>query len=167
MSGEVINKVAQSSLITFKLEDLYPQGDRVCIDLKDRLFMGMILREKDLREWAAQHDWSQYQDKYVALTCTVDTLIQTWAWMLLEVHLYPYAKHVCLGSLQDLEAELFRMELDALDFSAYEGKPVVVKGCGEIDIPPSVYMDVTRRLLPYAKKISFGEPCSTVPLYKK
>jgi len=167
MEGEVINKVANSPLITFKLEEYYQEGERVLIDIKDQLFQGMILREKDFRAWVKEHDWTQYQDKYVAITCSVDAIVQVWAFMLVETKLQPYAKYVHYGTLEDLETELFRQALDKVDYSAFSDRPVVIKGCSDIDIPKGVYVDLTRRLLPYVKKLSYGEPCSTVPIYKK
>ena len=167
MSGEIVNRVAQSPIITFKLEDYYLPGERVLIDIKDQLFQGMILREKDFRAWVKEQDWSQYQDKYVAITCSVDAIVQVWAYMLLATKLRPYAKHICFGDLEMLETELFRQELDKIDFSTFEDRPVVVKGCSDIKIPAGVYVEATRRLMPYVKKLSYGEPCSTVPLFKR
>lgn len=167
MEGEIVNKIAQSGLISFDLAEYYDRGERVVIDLKDRLFMGQILREKDLREWAASHDWVQYSGKNVLLTCSVDAVIPGWAWLLLVTYLQPFAKTLVQGSREDLEKELFRKALDQIDFSRFKDKKVVVKGCGDIEIPVSVYTDLTARLMPWASKIMYGEPCSTVPLYKK
>lgn len=167
MEGEIVNRIAQSPIVTFKLEAYYTPGERVLIDLKDQLFQGMILREKDLREHVKTHDWSQYQGKFVAITCSADAIVQTWAFMLLAVKLEPYAAHITFGTLADLERELFLKQLDTVDFSEFEGRPVVVKGCSDIDVPTSVYVEATRRIKPYAKKLSYGEPCSTVPLYKR
>ncbi|MEM7515176.1 MAG: DUF2480 family protein [Bacteroidota bacterium] len=167
MSGEIVNRIAQSPIITFKLEEHHQQGERVLIDIKDQLFQGMILREKDFRAWVKEHDWSQYQDKYVAITCSVDAIIQVWAYMLMETKLHPYAKKVVFGSLEDLEIQLFREALDEIDFAEFDGRPVVIKGCSDIDIPAAIYVEATHRIMPYAKKISYGEPCSTVPLWKK
>ena len=167
MSGEIVNRIAQSPIVTFKLEEHYQQGERVLIDIKDQLFQGMILREKDFRAWVKEHDWSQYQDKYVAITCSVDAIIQVWAYMLMETKLHPYAKRVVFGNLEDLEVQLFRDALDEIDFAEFDGRPVVIKGCSDIDIPAAIYVEATHRIMPYAKKISYGEPCSTVPLWKK
>lgn len=167
MEGEIVNRVAQSPIVTFRLEDYYQPGERVLIDLKDQLFQGMILREKDFRAWVKSHDWSQYQDQFVAITCSVDAIVQVWAFMLLQTQLQPYAKYVHLGDLEALETALFGQALDQVDFSEFEDKPVVVKGCSDIKVPAGVYVDLTRRLFPYVKKLSYGEPCSTVPLYKK
>jgi hypothetical protein len=167
MEGEIVNRIAQSPILTFRLEDYYVKGERVLLDIKDQLFQGLILREKDFRAFVKAHDWTQYQDKYVAVTCSADAIVQTWAYMLLAVRLEPYAAHITFGSLEDLERELFMQKLDEIDFSQFEGRPVVVKGCSDIKIPTAVYMEATRRLKPYAKKLSYGEPCSTVPLYKR
>ena len=165
--AEIVNRIANSPIITFKLEDYSPQGERVLLDIKDQLFHGMILREKDFRTWVKDHDWSQYTDKHVAITCSVDTIIQVWAYMLLETRLHPYAATVVFGDLDDLEIALWQNFLDSHDFSQYSDRPVVIKGCSDIKIPVSIYVETTRRLMPYAKKLSYGEPCSTVPLYKK
>ena len=167
MEKEIVNKVAQSPLVTFKLEEYYPQGERVAIDIKDQLFQGLILREKDFRDWVKNHDWSQYQDKYVAIYCSVDAIVQVWAYMLLETRLNPYAKRVHHGSLESLEHLLFIEALDSIDFSEFQDRPVVIKGCSDVVIPPAVYVEATRRMMPYAKKLSYGEPCSTVPLWKR
>ena len=167
MSGEIVNRIANSPIVTFKLEEIHPEGERIAIDLKDQLFHGMILREKDFRAWVKEHDWSQYEGKHVALFCSVDTIIQVWAYMLLETRLYPYAKTVVVGSMEELEMSLWLTALEAVDFAAFEGRPVVVKGCSDIEVPARIYTETTRRLMPVAKKISYGEPCSTVPLYRK
>lgn len=167
MEGEIVNRIANSPIVTFKLEEHYPAGDRVLLDIKDQLFQGMILRERDFRAWVKEHDWTQYQGKHVAVTCSVDAIIQVWAYMLVEVKLQPYAATVIMGTLEELETFLFRQELDKIDFTQFEGKPIVVKGCSTINIPPAVYVETTRRIMPYAKKLSYGEPCSTVPIYKR
>lgn len=167
MEGEIVNRIAQSPILTFRLEDYHVKGERELIDIKDQLFQGMILREKDFREFVKAQDWSRYQDKLVAVTCSADAIVQTWAYMLLAVKLEPYAAHITFGTLDDLERELFLKQLDEIDFSQFEGRPIVVKGCSNIRIPTAVYMEATRRLKPFAKKLSYGEPCSTVPLYKR
>ena len=167
MSGEIVNRIANSPIITFKLEEYYPKGERVILDIKDQLFQGMILRERDFRAWVKEHDWSQYQDKHVAITCSVDTIIQVWAYMLLEVSLQPFAKTVVFGSNEDLEVYLWMEVLNQIDFSQYEDRPVVIKGCSDIKIPTAIYVETTRRMMPFSKKLSYGEPCSTVPIYKK
>ncbi|MDX2282589.1 MAG: DUF2480 family protein [Bacteroidia bacterium] len=165
--GEIVNRVASSPIVTFRLEDLRPEGPRTAIDLKDRLFQGLILRERDFRAWVKEHDWQQYTGHHVAVHCSADAIIQTWAYMLVAAQLHGIARTVLFGTLEALETELYRQALDQIDFSQYEGRPVVVKGCGEIKVPDSAYVEVTSRLMPYAKKLSFGEPCSTVPVYSK
>ena len=167
MKDEIVNKVAQSSLVTFNLEDIYPEGERVLIDIKDQLFQGLILREKDFRAWVKDHDWSQYEGKYVAITCSVDAIVQVWAYMLMQTRLAPFAKFVHHGSLESLERVLFQRALDQIDFSQFQDKPIVIKGCSDKPVPDAVYVEATQRLLPYAKKLSYGEPCSTVPLWKR
>ncbi len=165
--SEIINRVANSPIITFKLENYYPQGERVVLDIKDQLFMEMILREKDFRAYVKEHDWAQYQDKYVAVTCSADAIIPMWAYMLLSVKLEEFAAHIAFGTIDDLEKELWQKALDKIDYQQFEGRPVVIKGCSDIKIPEAIYMEATRRIKPFAKKLSYGEPCSTVPLYRR
>ncbi|MEL6590186.1 MAG: DUF2480 family protein [Bacteroidota bacterium] len=167
MEEPIVNRIAQSPILTFKLEEHYPAGERVLIDIKDQLFMGMILREKDFRAWIKEQDWSQYQDQHIAITCSADAIIQVWAYMLLASRLQPYAKTIVFGTLEDLELQLWQTALDEIDFAEMEGRPVVVKGCSNIEVPAAIYMETTKRLMPFAKKISYGEPCSTVPIWKK
>jgi hypothetical protein len=165
--SEVVNRIANSPIVTLKLEEYAPQGERVLLDIKDRLFQGMILRERDFRAWVKEHDWSQYAGQHVALTCSEDAIVQVWAYMLLESKLHPHAGTVVFGTLEELEQRLWLQALDGIDFSEFADRPVVVKGCSEVEVPTSIYVEATRRLMPYAKKISYGEPCSTVPVWKK
>jgi hypothetical protein len=167
MEDIIVNRVAKSGLLSLDLEDYYHAGERVVYDLKNNLFMGLILKEKDFREFIKAHDWSQYSDKNVAVTCSEDAIVPTWAFMLLAIQLEPYANMVVFGSLADLETKLYEEALSKINFQEYEGTRVVVKGCSKVSVPTSVYVEVTRRLFPYAQSIMFGEPCSTVPLYKK
>lgn len=161
------NKVAQSGLLNFDLEDYYPQGERVSLDIADFLFEGLILREKDFREKIKATDWSVYQDKYVALVCTVDAIVPTWAYMLLSSALEGYAKKVVFGSLETLEAMLFQEALAAIDIEAFRDEKVIIKGCSNYPVPESAYVEITQLLKPVAKSIMYGEACSTVPIYKK
>ena len=167
LSEPIVNRVAQSALITFNLEDYYPNGERVVYDLKDNLFQEMILRERDFRAFAKEHDWSQYQGQYVALTCSADATVPTWAYMLLTIKLEPYARRVVFGTLETLEAVLFQEALERVDISQFQDAKVVVKGCGNRPVSPFAYTEITRLLRPVAASIMYGEPCSTVPLYKK
>lgn len=167
MDDIIVNRVATSGLVTFNLEDYYPTGERLIYDLKDNLFMGQILKEKDFREFLKSHEWKQYAGKNVAIMCSADAIIPTWAYMLLTLHLQPHANRVVFGTLEDLERQLMREVLDKINFDEFLDKRVVVKGCGELPIPTAAYVEVTRKLQPVVKSLMFGEPCSTVPLYKK
>ena len=163
----IVNKVAQSGLITIDLEAFYPQGERVLFDIKDLLFQGLILREKDFREFIKNEDWSKYKDKYVALVCSADAIVPTWAYMLLATQLEPFAQKVVFGDLETLETVLYSEILNQLKIDEYKDARIVIKGCGNLPIPKSAYVQITSLLRPVAKSIMYGEPCSTVPLYKK
>jgi len=167
MSEPIINKVAESGLITLDLEQYFPKGETAVFDLKDYLFMGMILKEKDYREALKAKDWSGYKDKNVALVCTADAIIPVWAWMLAATYLQPVAKELVMGDEKELHKTLFLKNLSAVNVNEFEDKRVVIKGCGETPIPDYVYMEITRLLRPVVKSIMYGEPCSTVPVYKK
>tara|TARA_B100000809_G_scaffold39561_1_gene34613 strand:+ start:541 stop:1056 length:516 start_codon:yes stop_codon:yes gene_type:complete len=167
MSDIIINKVVNSGLVSFNLEEYFPEGDRVVYDLKDNLFQGIILKEKDFRQFLKEHDWEQYQNKHIAITCSADAIIPTWAYMLLAVKLEGIANAFVFGSLEQLEILLFTRVLNKLDFSVFQDERVVIKGCSKIEIPTTIYVDLTERLKPFVKSLMFGEPCSTVPLFKK
>jgi hypothetical protein len=164
---EIINRVASSPLITLDLEQLSPSGERVQYDLKDNLYQGIILKEDDFRAFLRENDWSVYKGKHVAVFCSEDAIIPHWAFMLLVSRLSPYAKTVVYGKLDDLEIELYRRAIQQLNPEDYKDKKIVVKGCGEKTVPVSAYMDVMTLLQPVATSVMFGEPCSTVPIYKK
>lgn len=164
---EITNKVAKSGLITIDLGEMYPQGERVVIDIKPQLFQELILREKDFREFISTNDWSQYKDKYVALTCTADAIIPDWTWMLLASSLEPFAKKIVFGDLEKLETVLFEESLSHFDAEQFRDARVVVKGCGDKPVPKTAYIELVRKLQPVVKSIMYGEPCSTVPIYKK
>lgn len=167
MSEPIINKVAESGLITLDLEQYFPKGETAVFDLKDYLFMGMILKEKDYREALKVKDWSVYKDKNVALVCTADAIVPVWAWMLAATYLQPVAKELVMGDEKELHKTLFLKNLSAVNVNEFDDKRVVIKGCGETPIPDYVYMEITRLLRPVVKSIMYGEPCSTVPVYKK
>jgi hypothetical protein len=166
MAEEIINKVASSGLITIDLEEFYPKGERVLFDLKPLLFHELILKEKDFREFIKEHDWANYKDKMVAITCTADAIVPTWAFMLLSIALEPYAKKIVFGNLATLEAILFNEVLKSINYSDYQDKRIVIKGCGNLPVSTNAYVELVRGLKPFAKSIMYGEPCSTVPLYK-
>jgi hypothetical protein len=167
MNDPIINKVAESGLITLDLEKYYPAGETAVFDMKDHLFMGLILKEKDFREALKKLDWSVYKDKNVAVTCSVDAIIPVWAYMLVATYLQPVAKDIVMGDEKELHKILFLKNLTAINTSEFADKRVVIKGCGETPIGDFVYMEITKLLRPVAKSIMYGEPCSTVPIYKQ
>ena len=164
---EIINKVANSSLEVFDLEEYYPTGIRVQIDISKWLLEGFILKEKEFREHLKQHDWTQYQDKYVAVFCSTDAIVPAWATVLVTIQLAAFTKKVVNGSLEDLDSALYEALLPNIDYSKYENKSVIIKGCSKKPVPISAYVTVAQFLQPYAKSIMYGEACSAVPLYKK
>jgi hypothetical protein len=164
---EIVNRVANSSLITFDLEQLHVPGERATYDIADHLFQGVILREKDFREHIKDHSWSGYQDKLVSIICTADAVVPTWAYMLLAVALKPFARRIFFGSLEELERELFHEKLLSIDWEQYRGAKVVVKGCSDVQVPVSAYVEATSQLSAVASSVMYGEPCSTVPIFKK
>lgn len=164
---EIINKVAASSLEVFDLEAYYPKGVRTQIDISQWLHEGFILKEKEFREQLKEHDWSLYQDAFVAIDCSTDAILPAWATILVTVQVAPFAKKISLGTIADLEASIYQELLSRLDFSIYEGKPVILKGCSNKPIPSSAYILAVQYLQPFAKSIMYGEACSAVPLYKK
>lgn len=164
---EIVNKVAASGLISVDLEELYVPGERVLFDIKGWLFEELILREKDFREQIKNHNWTQYQDKLVAVTCTAEAIVPTWAYMLIATALEPFAKKIVFGDLQKLEETLFSEKISALNPDDYRDQKIVIKGCSGIEVPVSAYVQLTAFLRPLVKSIMYGEPCSTVPVYKK
>jgi len=164
---EIINRVANSKLISIDLEDWYQDGVRTIFDIKDWLFEGLILREKDFRSHVKEHDWSQYQDHYVVLTCSTDAIIPGWAYMLLTTALISYSKKIVVGTLKNLEELLYQEQLAAIDFSVYKDKAVIVKGCSNQPVPDNAYIYLIQKIQPFAKSIMYGEACSSVPLFKK
>ncbi|MDH4092837.1 MAG: DUF2480 family protein [Cyclobacteriaceae bacterium] len=164
---QIINKVAASALVTFDLEQYFQPGERILFDIKDQLFQGLIIREKDFREFTRNHNWAQYQDKFVAICCSADAIVPTWAYMLLAISLQPFARRVMFGTLDDLEITLFQERLAGVNWSQFKGAKVVIKGCSKVNVPVAVYVEATNKLMPHASSLMFGEPCSTVPLFKK
>jgi hypothetical protein len=167
MNDPIINKVAESGLITIDPEKYYPRDATALFDLKDFLFMGLILKEKDFREQLKNHNWEQYRNKYTAVYCSADAIIPMWAWMLIVSYLQPVANDVIMGDEKELHRRLYLKNLAAINVQEFTDKRIVIKGCGETPIGDFVYMELTRMLLPVAKSIMYGEPCSTVPVYKK
>jgi len=167
MSEPFVNKVAESGLITIDLEKWYPREATAVFDLKEFLFMGLILKEKEFRESLKQTDWEQYRDKYVAVTCSADAIIPVWAYMLVATYLQPVARDIIMGDENALHRHLFLQKLGAVNIDDFTDQRVVIKGCGETPIADYVYMEITKKLRPVVKSIMYGEPCSTVPIYKK
>jgi hypothetical protein len=167
MEDVIVNKVAESGLITIDLEEYYPKEESAVFDLKEYLFMGLILKEKDYREALKNLDWSFYQNKNVCITCTADAVIPVWAYMLTATYLEPVAKDVIFGNEDFLHRALFLKNLSKIDTAEFADKRVVIKGCGDKNITETAYVEITKLLRPVAKSIMYGEPCSTVPIYKK
>lgn len=163
----IVNKVAQSGLVSIDLAEIYPAGERIFYDIKDNLFQGLMLREKDFREFIKEHNWESYQGKHIAIGCSADAIVPTWAYMLLANKMAPFAETVIFGDLKILETVLFERQMSTLDLEKYRDQRIVIKGCGEIQIPESAYVDITVKLTSIAKSIMYGEPCSTVPIFKR
>lgn len=164
---DIINKVANSSLEVFDLEDYYPMGIRVQIDISQWLFEGFILKEKEFREHLKQHDWSQYLNNYVAIFCSTDAIVPAWASVLVTLQLAPFAKKIISGTIEDLDTSLYQEILPTIDYAVFENKSIIIKGCSKKPVPMSAYVLVAQCLQPFAKSIMYGEACSAVPLYKK
>jgi hypothetical protein len=164
---EIVNKVAQSGLITLDLQDFIPGGVRMQLDIAPWLYEEMILKEKDFREYIKQHDWKQYADAHVAVFCSADAIVPTWAYMLISAHLTPVAKSIFFGKPDEMSEKLFHDALSSFDASHYRDQRVIIKGCSDKAVPVSAYLEITRILQPHVKSIMYGEACSTVPVYKR
>jgi hypothetical protein len=166
MSETIVNRVASSALITFNLEEYYDVGERVIYDIRQNLFQDLILKEKDFRAFVKAYDWQQYTGKNVVLTCSTDAVIPTWAYMLLTSVISPYANLVVYGNLEALEQALFQQALAKVNLQQFEDQRVVIKGCSKVEVPVFAYVEIIRLLQPITKSLMYGEPCSTVPIYK-
>jgi len=167
MSDEIVNKIAQSQLITLDLETYYPAEEIMLFDLKPHLFMELILKEKEFRAALQNNDWSVYQNKVVAVTCTADAIIPMWAYMLVASYLQPVARDVIFGDENTARQQIFLQRIDAINADEFVDKRIVVKGCGDVPIGEFAYLAITKKLMPVAKSIMYGEPCSTVPIFKR
>jgi len=163
----ILNRVAQSKILTFNLEDYYPEGERITLDMKDWLHEGFILREKEFRSQLEEHDWSQYKNTFVALHCSTDAIIPGWAFMLVATKLRPYARKVVQGDREQLETMLYQSVIEQLDPSEFSDRLVIVKGCSNKPVPPNAYLLITQKLQPVVKSLMYGEACSSVPLFKR
>jgi len=163
----IINRVANSPLVLFDLEAYYHPGRRIVFDLKNYLFQGQILREKDFRAFVKSNDWTELQGANVAVICSVDAIVPTWAYMLLVSAISPHANAVIFGTPDELEQVLYQRAFENIHWASYQDAKVVIKGCGKLPVPTFAYVEATQRLLKHASSIMYGEPCSTVPIYKK
>ncbi len=166
MEDEIVNKVAQSALVTFDLEELYPSGVLLEVDLSQWLDQGFILREKEFRKAIKNHDWDQYSGNYIALNCKTDAILPAWASLLITSQLSKVAEQIVWGTIKDLEKQLFSQAITNLDLTSFEGKPVIVKGCSEKEVPEAAFVELIQKLQPVVKSLFYGEACSSVPLYK-
>jgi len=164
---EIVNKVANSGLVSIDLEQYYPAGKRMLLDISGWLYEGLILREKDFRERVKNNDWQRYNESHVAIICTADAIVPLWAYMLLSSHLQPFATTIVHGDLDKVESILYRNWMDSHNFSQYRGQRLIIKGCSKKPVPTDAFAEFVRRAQPFAKSIMFGEPCSTVPVYKQ
>lgn len=167
MSDEIVNRVSQSKLITLDLEDFYPEGARILLDISVWLYEGLIVREKEFRASLDAHNWELYNHSFVALSCTTGAIIPGWAYMLVATKLQPFAIIVVIGDLELLETCIFQAVIAQMDLESYKDKPMIIKGCGKKPIPPNAYIWLTARIQPVAKSVMYGEACSSVPLIKK
>lgn len=167
MPEEIVNRIAKSPLVTFDLEEYYPEGNRVVLDIKDWLYEGIVLREKEFRGHVESHNWEHYQDTFVAMKCSTDAIVPGWAYMLVATKLQPFAKKSIVGNLEQLETSLYQSVIESLDVSTFKDKPVIIKGCTNKPVPPNAYLWITSKIQAVAKSVMYGEACSSVPLYKK
>ncbi len=163
----LINRVAESGLVTIDLEQYFPKADLAHFDLKDYLFMELILKEKDFREALRTHDWTQYAGKNLLVYCSADAIIPVWAFMLVATHAAPFANDIFQGDANEFYKAHYKKVIAALDIAAFTDKRLVIKGCSDLPVPAAAYLELTRHLQPVARSILYGEPCSTVPIYKK
>jgi len=163
---EVINRIKNSKLISIDLEDFYPIGERISFDIKDWLFEESILKEKDFREYVKNHDWTAYKNSFVALHCSVDAIIPSWAFLLVTVNLSPYTNRIVVGDFKTIETVLFNEIISNLDIEQYRDKHVLIKGCSEKPIPDTAYVQLAQKLVHVATSVMYGEACSSVPLFK-
>ena len=167
MEEAFVNKVSESGILTLDLEDYYPKDEIMVFDMKDHLFMGLILKEKEFREALKNLDIEPYKDKYIAITCSADAIIPMWAYMLVASYLEPVAMELIFGDRNLVHNNLFLKNLQSINAEDYRDKRVVIKGCGELPISESAYVAITKKLRPVVQSIMYGEPCSTVPIYKR
>ncbi|QBA65471.1 DUF2480 family protein [Muriicola soli] len=167
MSNEIVNRVSSSPLVTFDLEAYYPEGKRLLLDISPWLLEGIILKEKEFRQYINEHPWEDYKDAFVALHCSTDAIVPGWAFMLVTTKLQPWAAEIVQGDLNLLETVLYKRVIDELDVTGFVNKPVIIKGCSNKPVPANAYLWATNKLQGVAKSVMYGEACSSVPLFKK
>ncbi len=165
--GEIVNKIKQSKLETVDLETFLEGETLSVIDIKPFLFKEMLLKEEKFRSHLEEHDWSQYNDHWLAVKCSSDAIIPAWAWMLTTAYAQPYVKDVIVGDEEDLRMELLKQRIARYDWEKYQGRFVLLKGCSKQKIPAGAYLEATKRLIPVVNKLMYGEACSNVPVYRK
>ena len=167
MNQPIVNRVAESKLITFDLQEFYPNGERVFFDISEWLEKGLVLKEKKFRDKAKGHAWGEFKGKYVAIDCSTDAIVPAWAPLLIASYLNSFAKEVVFGDLEMLENHIFKGIIDDLNLDLYRDKPIIIKGCSEKEIPENVFIQLLARFQKVAKSIFYGEACSSVPIWKK
>lgn len=167
MEEQIVNRVANSKLVSLDLEDFFVRDNKMTYDIADQLYKGLILREKDFRQHVKENDWSQYEGKFVAITCTADAIVPTWAYMLVAANITPYASELIFGTAEELDRFLIAQKLRQIDPAKFQDAKVVIKGCGDLDLSAYAYVEAVKILQPVCTSIMYGEPCSTVPVYKK
>src|SRR6187200_3259823 len=166
MDDVIINKVANSGLVTIDLEDFLLKEKIEAFDLKEHLFKGLILKEKDFREALKNFDWEIYRNRYVAITCTADAIIPPWAYMLVTAYVQPIAKDVYAGTVEEMKKYVCLKNMSTIKFEEFAGQRIIVKGCGDQQVDSTIYAEITKQLRPLAKSIMYGEACSNVPIFK-
>lgn len=165
--NEIVNRVKESGLISMDLADFKPKEQIVEIDIAGQLWQGLVLKEKDFRAWIKAHDWAQYDGKAVFVHCSVDAIVPTWAYMLVASHLQDHCADFVIGTQLDLEKQLIRKKMEQLNLSDYRDGRVIIKGCSDIASPEFAMVELLRLLQPVVKSVMYGEPCSTVPVFKR
>lgn len=163
---EIINKVANSKLMVFDLEDYFPKEQVLSLDISQFLFEGFILKEKEFRDQLKNFNWSQFKNKYVAIYCSTDAILPAWAFALVSTYLVSYSIFSIQGTVKEMIVSIYAKNLEKIDFSIYKEVPVILKGCSKEEVPQEIYVLATQKLIPFAKSIMFGEACSAVPLFK-
>ena len=167
MSDEIINRVSNSDLITIDLSDYAPKETITILDIKDFLFEGIFLKEKEFRTSLKEFDFSAYTNKTVALNCSTDAIVPMWAFMLITSYLNNIASEIHFGTKEEVFQKKFSENIDSFDASEFEGKKVIVKGCGQIPLTEALYIAITKKLQNTVNSLMFGEACSAVPVFKK